>query len=156
MPRTPIVVLDTNAVLDWLVFRNPAGAALYGAIAAGSVHWHATPAMHAELAHLLTRADFRVWGVSVEQLWAGWHAHCASIDAAPPAAARGGPRCTDPDDQKFVDFAVDSGARWLVTRDRAVLKLARRLRAQRVIVTTPAAWSLDDTTPRMNPDPPPT
>jgi uncharacterized protein len=35
-------------------------------------------------------------------------------------------RCTDPDDQKFIDFALACGARWLVSRDKAVLKLRRR------------------------------
>ena len=142
MPPAPIVVLDTNAVLDMLLFRDPSGAALYTAITAGTVCWQATPSMRGELQHLLTRADFRAWGVTAEQLWQGWDRHCAQVEPG-LAAVRHGLRCTDADDQKFIDFAVDCGARWLVTRDRAVLKLARRLRAHRVIATRPAAWSLD-------------
>ena len=35
------------------------------------------------------------------------------------------PRCTDPDDQKFIELAVAAGALALVSKDRAVLKLSR-------------------------------
>ena len=38
------------------------------------------------------------------------------------------PRCADPDDQKFLQLALASGARWLVSRDGDVLALGRRTR----------------------------
>lgn len=146
----PVVVLDTNAVLDWLLFRNPAGAALHAAIESGRIRWHASPAMRDELAHLLTRADFGAWNAGAADIWPGWERHCLEVVAVPPAAAsRHGLRCTDPDDQKFIDFAVACGALWLVSRDRAVLKLGRRLRGFGVVATTPAAWSIDSTAPRI-------
>jgi predicted nucleic acid-binding protein len=37
------------------------------------------------------------------------------------------PKCKDRDDQKFLELAHASGAHWLVSKDRAVLKLARRV-----------------------------
>jgi len=37
------------------------------------------------------------------------------------------PKCRDRDDQKFLELAHASGAEWLVSKDRAVLKLARRI-----------------------------
>jgi predicted nucleic acid-binding protein len=37
------------------------------------------------------------------------------------------PRCTDPDDQKFIDLAASRTGSLLLSRDRAVLKLARKL-----------------------------
>jgi len=37
------------------------------------------------------------------------------------------PRCEDPDDQKFLELAWHAGARWLVTRDKALLKLASKM-----------------------------
>ncbi len=36
------------------------------------------------------------------------------------------PRCSDPDDQKFIELAAAAGAHALVSKDRAVLKLRRR------------------------------
>ena len=49
-------------------------------------------------------------------------------------------RCTDPDDQKFIDFALRSGASALLTRDRAVLKLARGARGRGLWIETAVAW----------------
>ncbi|MBX3622048.1 MAG: PIN domain-containing protein [Rhizobacter sp.] len=49
-------------------------------------------------------------------------------------------RCTDPDDQKFIDLAV-ANARWLVSRDRAVLKLARRAALFGLQVVSPDRWT---------------
>ena len=36
------------------------------------------------------------------------------------------PKCSDPDDQKFLELARDCGADYLVTKDKALLALARR------------------------------
>jgi predicted nucleic acid-binding protein len=36
------------------------------------------------------------------------------------------PRCSDPDDQKFLELAAASQAQGLVSKDRALLKLRRR------------------------------
>jgi predicted nucleic acid-binding protein len=47
-------------------------------------------------------------------------------DALPPGTVAGLPRCTDCDDQKFLELARDSAADWLVTADKALLRLARR------------------------------
>jgi predicted nucleic acid-binding protein len=49
-------------------------------------------------------------------------------------------RCTDTDDQKFIDLALAHGARWLLSRDRAVLKLGRRTRVLGLEVLTPEIW----------------
>ena len=49
-------------------------------------------------------------------------------------------RCTDADDQKFIDLAIEHRARWLVSRDRAVLKLARRAAPLGLGIVTPARW----------------
>ena len=56
--------------------------------------------------------------------------------AAPPAAPL--PACRDSDDQKFLEIARDAGASHLITRDKALLKLARhRLVRERFAVLTP-------------------
>jgi predicted nucleic acid-binding protein len=49
-------------------------------------------------------------------------------------------RCTDSDDQVFIDLALAEGARWLLTHDRALLKLARRAAVLGVLVQKPRAW----------------
>ena len=58
-----------------------------------------------------------------------------------PVAAPGPPlRCRDPDDQMFIDLALSARAQWLVTRDRALLVLARRARLRGVTVIRPVDW----------------
>jgi predicted nucleic acid-binding protein len=47
--------------------------------------------------------------------------------AAPAEDARPLPKCKDRDDQKFLELAHAAQADWLVSKDRAVLKLAKRI-----------------------------
>ena len=142
----PIVILDTNVVLDWLVFHNPECDALHVSITADRVRWVATEAMRDELAHVLGRGRLDARNPDLPALWARWSRHC--IEAPTPAVGRAASqlRCTDADDQKFIDLAVACGARWLLSRDRAVLKLARRLRSFGVQATTPGAWAAPSAT----------
>ncbi|MFT7776961.1 putative toxin-antitoxin system toxin component, PIN family [Roseateles sp.] len=51
--------------------------------------------------------------------------------------------CRDPDDQKFIDLALAARARWLISRDKAVLALAKRARLRGLAILTPERWSLD-------------
>ena len=139
-PNSPLfVVLDTNVVLDWLVFRNPACRLLEAALERGRLRWLASPAMREELAHVLGRGLGPRWTVDHAGWQAAWDRHAEP--AAPPVAPAHWPRCTDPDDQKFIELAIGVSARWLLTRDRALLKLARRSRAYGVEVLTPEAWN---------------
>jgi predicted nucleic acid-binding protein len=49
------------------------------------------------------------------------------LEAEPsPTAGENQLLCSDPDDQVFLDLAVTRGASFLLSRDRALLKLARR------------------------------
>ncbi len=131
MPR---IVLDTNVVLDWLLFGEPAVATLVQAVTQGRLRWVVTAPMRDELAHVLARGLAAARGADVATLLATWDRHAA---LCPEPPSQGLLRVTDPDDQKFVDLAMAAGARWLVSRDRAVLKLARRAAAAGVAIVTP-------------------
>lgn len=134
------LVLDTNVVLDWLVFRNPAVTPLEAALAGGRWRWHATPAMLGELEHVLTYASIAPWQPDRGMILASFTRWAVITTALPPTLSH--PlRCTDPDDQMFVDLAAQLGGATLLSRDRAVLKLARRARLQGVSILTPERWS---------------
>ena len=135
------VVLDTNVVLDWLLFGHPDGTVLSESLVAGELRWIATAAMRDELAHVLARGALNRWQPDLPRLWAEWDRHCAQVPTAPAAGPASGLRCTDPDDQKFIDLAACHRDSLLLSRDRAVLKLARRLAPLDVTVITPAAWA---------------
>lgn len=135
----PAVVIDTNVVFEWLVFRNPGCQALVSAIEAGSVRWVSTAEMRHELHHVLGRGVIAHYQPDLPAIEATWDRLGEMLPAPEPRLV---PllRCTDRDDQKFIDLALQS-ARWLVTRDRAVLKLAKRARALGVEFTTPERWT---------------
>ncbi len=144
MPNAPGLVLDTNVVLDWLVFRDPSCNALAAAIEAGQVQWWASEALRQEWEAVLARgvgASHRPDPAAIERAWR------SLAQMRPPAPTAGGHppcRCTDPDDQKFIDLALHSGARWLLSRDRAVLKLAGRARHHGLAILPPQRWAPDN------------
>lgn len=130
-----LVVLDTNIVLDLLVFDDPRVAALKTALHSGAVQWLATHAMRDELARVLGYPNIVAWSakrgrdpatVCIDVL-AGFDAHVHIVADASPAPLL----CSDPDDQGFIDLAWAHGAA-LVSNDRAVIEVWGRLDTGRV------------------------
>jgi putative PIN family toxin of toxin-antitoxin system len=132
---SPPIVLDTNVVLDLLVFDDPATPALQQALADGALRWIATPVMREELArvllypHLVARLDY--YRLRAEDVLAAFDRQVQRVEVAPKAPMV----CRDPDDQKFIDLAVAHRAA-LLSKDHAVLKLRKRLTLQGVAVAT--------------------
>lgn len=137
---SPLIVVDTHIVLDWWIFKNPECINLLEEVSAHRLKWIATCAMKEELMHVLTRPHIGArWQADPMQLQAHWHRHVHEV-APPELSPLTWPRCTDRDDQKFIDLALSQKARWLISRDRAVLKLAGRCRKLGLSVVDPAAW----------------
>ena len=135
------VVLDTNVVLDALLFRDASCTQLNAQLDAARLHWVASEAMRSELAHVLSRPEFNAWRTREAAVWARWSERCRRLEPGPLTGAALRLHCTDRDDQMFIDLAFSSGARWLLSRDRAVLKLAKRARPMGLSIMTPAAWA---------------
>jgi len=133
----PAVVLDTNIVLDLFVFADEATAGLCAALEGGALRWLATAEMRGELARVLAypqiapRLAHRA--ITAAEVLARFDRHARIADAAAKAPFT----CKDPDDQRFVDLAAAHGA-WLLSKDKAVLALARRL--ARVGAQVAARW----------------
>lgn len=135
----PAVVLDTNVVLDWLVFRNPEGRPLFDAIEQRQLRWLVTEAMRDELLHVLGRGVAASYSPNLQEIAESWHKLSETVTSRAPQGEAARLRCTDIDDQKFIDLAL-AEARWLVSRDRAVLKLARRAGKLGLHVLPPGRW----------------
>ena len=131
------VVLDTNVCLDAFVFDDPRAATLVAALVAGNVEavtradcrdeWLgvlAYPALKLDEAKR-REAAARFDGVVtlLDGVAAGEVVTDVDRDAVPCVPL---PRCRDPDDQKFLELALASGASVLFSRDAEVLRLARR------------------------------
>lgn len=131
---SPVVVLDTNVVLDWLVFKDPACRTWAAPIEAGAWRWIASAEMKSEWDAVLRYPAIQAWRPDSAQAEAAWTRWAQEV----PAAALCTLRCSDADDQKFIDLALAHRAQWLLTKDRALLKLARRARTWHVQIQTPA------------------
>ena len=131
------LVLDTNVWLDWLVFDDPSIAPIKAAVAASSVEILLDAACEAELERALGYDLGRKFTLAVEAQGACL-ALCRRvarrIDSPVPEAERALlPACRDPDDQKFLEAALNSRADFLLTKDRALLDLARRVARFRIL-----------------------
>jgi uncharacterized protein len=133
------LVLDTNAALDWLVFNDPCAQALAAAVEAGRVRWLACARMRDELARTLTYPALERWKPDCERTLSQFDRWSTLLDA--PAPSPLDLRCTDADDQVFIDLALGAHARWLLSHDRAVLRLARRAARKGLVIQKPGAWS---------------
>lgn len=138
-PSAPAVVLDTNVILDAWVFENEDSIEVLRAVGTRSLRWVATCEMREELFHVVTRGLGSKWPILWTSLQDQWHLLAAEcmVDSFKPAHW---PRCTDPDDQKFIDLALAQKARWLISRDRAVLKTASRCAQLGLTVVDPKRW----------------
>ena len=124
------LVLDTNIVLDALVFRDPRTHALHAALfdepGKPDLLWLATVPMREELARVLAYPHIAVrlayYGLAAAQVLSQFDTRARIVPLAPKASAT----CKDPDDQKFIDLAVSHGAT-LLSKDKAVLCMRRRL-----------------------------
>lgn len=125
------LVLDTNVVLDLLLFDDPAARPLHDPLARGALRWLATPAMRDELLHVLAYPNLLAQAASrgrkPDAVLADFDQRVSVVDAPAVSALR----CRDPDDQKFIDLAVAHRS-LLISKDHAVLKLKRRLAALEV------------------------
>lgn len=134
------LVLDTNVVLDLLYWNDPAAAPLLAALDNGSASAVTDARCFAELQHVLRLDRFALDAAARQAMALRYRAICQWHETA-PAPARSLPRCKDADDQKFLELALDAAADLLVTKDKALLALARRRQALGAIaiVAPPAA-----------------
>jgi len=120
------LVLDTNIVLDLLVFGDPQVQPVSEGLAAGELHWLATAPMREELARVLRypklaqRVAFHRG--SEHAVLADFDRHARVVEPPPKATVT----CGDPDDQKFIDLAVAHRCT-LLSKDREVLRMRKRL-----------------------------
>ncbi|WP_018078381.1 PIN domain-containing protein [Thiobacillus denitrificans] len=163
-----LLVLDTNVVLDLLHFDDATARPLRLALENGRVRCVVAAATLDELRRVLAYPEFGLDAARQAALFARYQTLSVVADAAAavPGRPRKGapihdgllypserkpvwdrmPRCSDPDDQKFIELAAAAQAQALVSKDRAVLKLRRRCAPWfRVLSPAEAVRWLDET-----------
>ena len=149
----PLLVLDTNVVLDLLHFDDAAARPIRHALEDGRLGCVVSGDTLGEWRRVLAYSEFALDSARQAELFARYQALAEMADGGErwtgqthkgtpvhyglkPVWSRM-PRCSDPDDQIFLELAVVSGAHALVSKDRALLKLRRRC-APQFRVMTPA------------------
>jgi len=152
------LVLDTNVCLDLFVFGDPRCVALREALRSASVEAVTDEACRDEWLAVLEYPQLALDAARQAAALAAYDAllrlwlpsprrklESSDCDALMHESRAGSPRlprCADADDQKFLELAQASGAQWLLSRDRELLKLARRTRRGHGFdVVTPQDWA---------------
>ncbi len=136
-----IVILDTNVVLDLLLFADLRTTRLRERLEAKTLRWHTTQHMRNELARVLAYDHISELmtqrcktAVAILQSFDQF----AVMVSAP--AQRAPYACKDADDQPFIDLACALASAHpaaqvqLVSKDKAVLSMRKRLRKLSVFV----------------------
>ncbi|MDA8457463.1 putative toxin-antitoxin system toxin component, PIN family [Acidovorax sp. GBBC 3334] len=148
-PPRPVVV-DTNVALDLMIFSDPATAPLRALLAQGRLAWIATQVMRDELErvlaypHIVSRMDY--YRVDAARVLAAFDAQARLVETAPRVAYV----CKDADDQKFIDLAAAHRA-ILLSKDKAVICMRKRLLALGAHVATALVLESDTAAPQPEP-----
>lgn len=132
MPQPVRLVLDTNIVLDWLVFEELDLAPLRDVIRARRVIVLANALIGEEVHRVLAYPTLSLSALRQSEVlsryrtWATFVAMPQGFAANTLLLPPGFPRCRDPDDDVFTALAYHGRADGLVTRDKALLRLRRR------------------------------
>lgn len=136
------IVLDTNVCLDLFVFKDP--------------RWHdLMQALTSHQVEAITREDCRNEWLCVldyphlpvtPEIKAEVIAAFDQLITCMPLSGQstfGLPICSDKDDQKFLEIALQASAHILLTKDKALLKLARKTKNKGMFqILPPQAWDL--------------
>ena len=126
---TPLLlVLDTNVCLDLFVFHDPRWASLLAGLQNGSLKAVTSSACRDEwlavlqYTHLPVTEQSRPGMIEAFDQLISW----SNPELSPNIKL---PICTDPDDQKFMELSRDCKAAYLLTKDKALLKCAKKVAA---------------------------
>lgn len=131
--RVPRLVLDTNVCLDLFVFKDPRWATLLLGLQQGRLLAVTRSGCRDEWLTVLHYSHLPVNDDNRPECIAAFD---GLIELVSPAARNTAilPRCTDPDDQQFMELARDSQADYLITKDKALLKCAKKIGSRGLFV----------------------
>ncbi len=129
MKKSPALraVLDSNVWIDILVFDDPTTRPIRTALEAGTLEALIDSRCLKELTYVLDYPQFVRFAVNKAEALDAVARLSQLVEPEPlPEDAPPLPKCRDRDDQKFLELAHAIKADWLVSKDRALLKLAKR------------------------------
>lgn len=134
-------VLDTNIWLDWFVFAHDADApiaVLKQVVAEQQASVVMVQAMWDEWVDVLGRAQFGIEPERQADILVQTRALVTWAPTPPTPFER--IRCSDKDDQVFIDTALALNVDWLISKDKHLLSLRQRAKKRGVQIATPEQW----------------
>jgi len=117
----PRLVLDTNVILDLLVFQDPATELIQMMLDAKLVEAVRTEASMLELMDVIQRPNFKLSKEQQQIILKQWESSSRLLDNS---AIESAPfTCRDPDDQVFIDMAFSIRPALVLSKDLRVLEL---------------------------------
>jgi putative PIN family toxin of toxin-antitoxin system len=140
-PSVKRLVLDTNVWLDLLLFNDPRCAGLRAHLDSGRALALSNAACREEWRRVLEYPGLRLTPAAISAASARFDRQARMVTLSTRALPWPAlPRCRDPDDQKFLELACAADASVLLSRDLALLTLARRTRRLGLFdISTPEA-----------------
>jgi putative PIN family toxin of toxin-antitoxin system len=120
-----LVIIDTNVCLDLFVFHDPRWILLLKGLSDGSIRAVTRADCRSEWLAVLHYSHLPVSAENRSQIIDVFDKYIQVV--SPPEKEYRLPSCTDKDDQKFLEIARDAEAETLITKDKALLKLARKV-----------------------------
>jgi uncharacterized protein len=130
------IIIDTNVWLDIVVFNDPRAEALRKALKSHAALCYRSGPMMGELKEVISRPMFGLHGD--QQAAAMMQAEQMSLPAEIAPSHAQFLLCKDPDDQMFLDLALELKVDCLISKDRALLRLASR--AKKFNLKISASW----------------
>lgn len=138
------IVLDTNVCIDLFVFRDPRWARLLQALEEKELEAVTRKDCRNEWLLVLNYPHLPLDEASRMEARSRFDALISCVEPEPPISDVLLPVCKDKDDQKFLVLTLQANASTLITKDKALLKLAKRLTRKGLFnVLTPEAWTRD-------------
>lgn len=129
-----IVVLDTNILLDVLVFDDSRAHPLRAALISGELDAVATEKTLAEFLDVISREQFSLSSQKQEEIIFQWRSWSRLVKDDDLSAAPW--KCKDRDDQVFINLAYTLRPSILISKDKMVLKVAKRAQKDGIVITS--------------------
>jgi putative PIN family toxin of toxin-antitoxin system len=127
------VVLDTNILLDIFVFNDERAIHLKKVLFDKTRHFVASQKTIEEFADVISRPLFKLDKQTQAAILAQWQSIAEQRDDSNLAPAPW--KCQDPDDQIFLDLAYQLRPTILISKDNAVLQIARKAASEDILIT---------------------
>lgn len=116
------VVLDTSSVLSALLFPNGKLTWMRQLWVSGAIHPLATKQTTEEIIRVLAYPRFKLSPEEIELFLSDYIPYCQIVSVKTQGKVT--PQCRDPNDQMFINLALQEKASYLVTSDKDLLVLA--------------------------------